>query len=70
LNVTDAALYSNVERITLYRWIQKGVTYRGRLFYLTAVSIAGQYHIEEHDLDRFLEAIGYEIIDDDEEADY
>ncbi|GAI38918.1 unnamed protein product, partial [marine sediment metagenome] len=24
LNVTDAALYADVERITLYRWIQKG----------------------------------------------
>ncbi|GAI19102.1 unnamed protein product, partial [marine sediment metagenome] len=30
LNVTDAALYADVERITLYRWIQKGVTYRGQ----------------------------------------
>ncbi|GAI29736.1 unnamed protein product, partial [marine sediment metagenome] len=33
--------------------------------YLTAVTIGGQYRIEEPGLNRFLDAIGYELEPDD-----
>ncbi|GAI22543.1 unnamed protein product, partial [marine sediment metagenome] len=65
LNVSEAAEHANVTRATLYRWIEKGLTVEGKLLYLTAVTIGGQYRIEEPGLNRFLDAIGYELEPDD-----
>ncbi|MBA7649203.1 hypothetical protein ES703_56998 [subsurface metagenome] len=65
LNIREAAEHADVTRQTIYRWVLKGVPVRGELMYLTAVLIAGQYRICAIDLDRFLDALGYEFEDDD-----
>jgi|GEM_PF-4667162 len=69
LNISEAADHARVTRHTIYRWIQKGVTVSGELLYLTAATIGGQYRIEERDIDRFLDALGYEFEKDDSDED-
>jgi hypothetical protein len=63
LTVTESAARADVTRNTIYRWVQKGVTYRGEYYYLNARLLDGEYFIEERDLDSFLYDIGYDIED-------
>jgi len=57
-NVSEAAVYAGVTRVTLYNWIRKGLSVSGDLLFLTAVIIGGQYRIEEPALNHFLDARG------------
>lgn len=65
LSIPETAEYADVTRQTIYRWLREGVSYRGSRLYLTAVLIAGQYRINQIDLDRFLDALGYEPVEAD-----
>ncbi|MBA7688740.1 hypothetical protein ES703_97229 [subsurface metagenome] len=60
LNIPETAEYAGVTRATIYRWLLKGVPFRGERLHLTAVLIAGQYRVNQIDLDRFLDWLGYE----------
>lgn len=55
MNVTEAAASAGVTRVTIYRWIAKGLMVSGGVVYLTSVIIGGQQRIEQPALDHFLE---------------
>jgi len=66
--ITEAAAHAGVRRNTIYRWVQKGTHLPGGGWtYLTANIIAGEYYIEQDELDNFLDALGYEF--EEEEPD-
>lgn len=56
MNVSEAAASAGVTRVSIYRWIRKGVIVEGKLLFLVAVTIGGQYRIEGPALDHFLDA--------------
>ncbi len=56
MSVSEAAVSAGVTRVTIYRWIRKGLTVEGKLLSLTAVIIGGQYRIEGPALNYFLDA--------------
>ncbi|GAI35542.1 unnamed protein product, partial [marine sediment metagenome] len=47
LNISETARYAGVTNTTVYHWIELGVTRSKKRLFLTAVTIGGQYRIEE-----------------------
>ncbi|GAI45091.1 unnamed protein product, partial [marine sediment metagenome] len=65
LNISETARYAGVTNTTVYHWIELGVTRSKKRLFLTAVTIGGQYRIEEPGLNRFLDSLGgYEYVED------
>jgi hypothetical protein len=72
-NISEAADVVGVSRPTIYRWITDGKQVGNVKYYLMAVIIHGQHHVEEYTLRCFLNDVGYECDfvyeDDDEDED-
>lgn len=65
MSLLDAAEYADVERRTIHTWIYRGKRYRGRLYHLEAVIHKGKQAIRTNTLDAFLDQIGYEPTDEE-----
>lgn len=65
LTISEAAEYADVTRPTIYKWIERGIRYRGRLYYLEAAIWRGETRIRLAKLDEFLDDVGYEPAEED-----
>ncbi|GAH94866.1 unnamed protein product [marine sediment metagenome] len=69
-DVKGAAEIAGVSRRTIYVWIDKGVRAAdGERIWLPARTVDGALQINEVDLDNYLDALGYEIAEDDSAED-
>jgi len=64
-DVRGAADHAEVSRVTIYRWIHRGVsTEDGEWIMLPCRIVDGVIQIHEVDLDNHLDALGYEFGED------